>query len=57
MESQEDREVGEEAQEVRILYARLLFFLARICQKRGWLVGQWFQNKGILVLAGMKRRP
>ena len=39
---------------MRLLCARALFFLARLCQKRGWLVGQWFQNKGILMLSGVK---
>jgi len=39
---------------MRILCARVLFALARVCQKRGWLVGQWFQNKGILMLSGVK---
>jgi hypothetical protein len=38
----------------RLLVARLLFFLARIFQGRGMLLGQWLQNKGILLLSGMK---
>jgi hypothetical protein len=38
----------------RTLAARLLFFLARIFQGRGMLVGQWLQNKGILLLSGVK---
>tara|TARA_R110000824_G_scaffold80103_2_gene201682 strand:- start:1758 stop:1892 length:135 start_codon:yes stop_codon:yes gene_type:complete len=36
---------------LRILAARLLFFIARIFQSRGMPVGQWLQNKGILLLA------
>jgi hypothetical protein len=36
------------------LLARLLFSLARVFQGRGMLIGQWFQNKGILLLTGVK---
>jgi|TARA_B100000900_G_C20300685_1_gene602094 hypothetical protein len=36
---------------VRILAAKILFYLARVLQSRGMLLGQWFQNKGILMLA------
>jgi len=39
---------------MRSLLARLLFFGARLFQRRGMPVGQWFQNKGILLLAGVK---
>jgi hypothetical protein len=39
------------------LAAKILFFLAKIFLSRGMLVGQWFQSKGILLLAevGSKR--
>jgi hypothetical protein len=33
------------------LTAKILFFLARVFQGRGMFLGQWFQNKGILLLA------
>ncbi len=36
---------------MRLLFARCLFFIARVLQGRGMLLGQWFQNKGILVLS------
>jgi len=39
----------------RIFTAKILFFLAKVFQGRGMLIGQWFQNKGILLLAGSKR--
>jgi hypothetical protein len=39
---------------MKLLAARILFFLARLCQGRGMLIGQWFQNKGILLLAAGK---
>ena len=41
---------------MRLLLGRVLFALARVCQKRGWLIGQWFQNKGILMLAVVSRK-
>jgi hypothetical protein len=39
---------------MRILAARLFFFLARVFQGRGMPIGQWFQNKGILLLTRVK---
>jgi hypothetical protein len=39
---------------VRLLLGRLCFVCARIFQGRGLLLGQWFQNKGILLLTGVK---
>tara|TARA_A100001515_G_scaffold144630_1_gene149311 strand:- start:3449 stop:3580 length:132 start_codon:yes stop_codon:yes gene_type:complete len=39
---------------MRLLAARLMFFFARTLLRRGMLLGQWFQNKGILLLAGAK---
>jgi len=39
---------------MKLLLARLLFILAKVFQGRGMLIGQWFQNKGILLLAGVK---
>jgi hypothetical protein len=39
---------------MKLLLARLLFILAKVFQGRGMLVGQWFQNKGILLLTGVK---
>tara|TARA_R100000329_G_scaffold149259_1_gene139566 strand:+ start:44 stop:181 length:138 start_codon:yes stop_codon:yes gene_type:complete len=36
---------------MRILAARVMFFFARTFLSRGFLVGQWFQNKAILLLA------
>jgi|TARA_R110000851_G_scaffold200220_3_gene351374 hypothetical protein len=36
---------------LRLLAAKILFSLARLFQGRGMLVGQWFQNKAILLLA------
>tara|TARA_A100001515_G_C4525115_1_gene194913 strand:- start:128 stop:262 length:135 start_codon:yes stop_codon:yes gene_type:complete len=36
------------------MLSRLLFFIARILQRRGMLLGQWFQNKGILLLSKVK---
>tara|TARA_A100001515_G_scaffold98485_1_gene79394 strand:+ start:1139 stop:1270 length:132 start_codon:yes stop_codon:yes gene_type:complete len=41
---------------MRLLFARCLFLVARVLQSRGMLLGQWFQNKGILLLAGMKEK-
>jgi hypothetical protein len=41
---------------MKLLLARLLFILAKVFQGRGMLVGQWFQNKGILLLAGVKTK-
>jgi hypothetical protein len=41
---------------MRLLLARILFFIARVFQGRGMLVGQWFQNKGILLLSGVKTK-
>jgi hypothetical protein len=38
----------------KLFLARVYFFLARIFQGRGMLIGQWFQNKGILLLTGVK---
>jgi len=38
----------------RILLAKICFLLAKVFQGRGMLMGQWFQNKGILLLAGVK---
>ncbi len=40
------------------LLARLYFWLARVLLSRGHLAGQWFQNKGILVLIkiGVRKR-
>jgi hypothetical protein len=38
------------------LTAKILFFLARVFQGRGMLIGQWFQNKGILLLAGVESK-
>jgi len=39
---------------LKILIARILFFLARAFQSRGMLFGQWLQNKGILLLSKVK---
>jgi hypothetical protein len=39
---------------MNLLLSRICFFFARIFQSRGMPVGQWFQNKGILLLAGIK---
>tara|TARA_R110000824_G_scaffold380030_1_gene572256 strand:+ start:2000 stop:2131 length:132 start_codon:yes stop_codon:yes gene_type:complete len=39
---------------MKLLAARLFFFLARILLRRGMPLGQWFQGKGILLLAGVK---
>tara|TARA_B100000029_G_scaffold286527_1_gene280285 strand:+ start:1169 stop:1300 length:132 start_codon:yes stop_codon:yes gene_type:complete len=39
---------------MRLLLARVFFLCARIFQGRGMLLGQWFQNKGILLLSGVK---
>ena len=39
---------------MKLLAARVLFFLARIFQSRGMPIGQWFQNKAILLLSGVK---
>ncbi len=39
---------------MRLTLARVIFFLARILQKRGIMLGQWLQNKGILLLASIK---
>jgi hypothetical protein len=39
---------------MKMILARTLFLLARVFLKRGMLLGQWFQNKGILLLAGTK---
>lgn len=41
----------------RKILAKVCFFAARIFQGRGMLIGQWFQNKGILLLVevGSKR--
>ena len=36
---------------MRILAAKVMFFLARTFLSRGFLLGQWFQNKAILLLA------
>tara|TARA_B100000131_G_scaffold316237_1_gene355984 strand:- start:229 stop:363 length:135 start_codon:yes stop_codon:yes gene_type:complete len=41
---------------IRIIAARMSFFLARFFNSRGMLLGQWFQNKGILLLAGVKAK-
>jgi hypothetical protein len=41
---------------MRLLLARITFFLARAFQSRGMPIGQWFQNKGILLLAGVKHK-
>jgi hypothetical protein len=41
---------------MRLFLARILFFCARIFQGRGMLVGQWLQNKGILLLARVKAK-
>ncbi len=41
---------------MRLFLGRLLFALARPCQKRGWMIGQWLQNKGILMLASVRRK-
>ena len=49
VESQEVR--GEE--EVRKIAAKILFLLARVFLSRGMLVGQWCQNKAILLLSGV----
>jgi hypothetical protein len=38
----------------KTLTAKLFFVLARVFLGRGMLIGQWFQNKGILLLTGMK---
>jgi hypothetical protein len=38
---------------MKMLLARTFFFFARFFLSRGMLLGQWFQNKGILLLAGM----
>ena len=42
---------------MKLLLARVLFFLARKLQSKGMMLGQWFQNKGILLLSkiGPKR--
>jgi hypothetical protein len=37
-----------------MILAKTLFFLARVFLSRGMLIGQWFQNKGILLLAAGK---
>jgi hypothetical protein len=42
---------------MRLLAARLFFFLARNLQRRGMPIGQWFQSKGILLLTGVRARP
>jgi hypothetical protein len=39
---------------MKLLTARIFFFLARVFQSRGMPIGQWFQSKGILLLAGIK---
>jgi len=39
---------------IRKTLARGFFLLARVLLRRGILLGQWFQNKGILLLAGVK---
>jgi len=39
---------------LKLLAARVLFFFARLFQSRGMLLGQWFQNKGILVLSKVR---
>tara|TARA_Y100001963_G_scaffold153926_1_gene241669 strand:+ start:1726 stop:1854 length:129 start_codon:yes stop_codon:yes gene_type:complete len=39
---------------MKLLAARVLFFLARIFQSRGMLLGQWLQNKGILLLSKIR---
>jgi len=40
---------------MKTLLVKLLFLLARICLSRGMLIGQYFQNKGILLLSGVKQ--
>mgnify|MGYP007010370901 FL=1 len=49
VESQEVR--GEEV--MRKIAAKILFLLARVFLSRGMLVGQWCQNKAILLLSGV----
>jgi len=39
---------------MRLMLAKVLFFFARPLQKRGIMLGQWLQNKGILLLANTK---
>ena len=34
-----------------MVLARILFALARVLTSRGYLLGQYFHNKGILMLA------
>jgi len=41
---------------MKLLLAKVYFFLARQLQSRGMLLGQWFQNKGILLLAGAGKK-
>ena len=39
---------------MRLMLAKVLFFFARRLQRRGMMLGQWLQNKAILLLAGIK---
>ena len=39
---------------MRKTLAMILFFLARVFLSRGMRVGQWCQNKAILVLTGVR---
>ena len=39
---------------MKITLARCYFWLARQLLSRGNILGQWFQNKAILLLASMK---
>ena len=41
---------------MKLLAARVAFALARIFQGRGMLLGQWFQNKGILLLSKVRTK-
>jgi hypothetical protein len=41
---------------MKLLAARILFFCARVFQSRGKPLGQWFQNQGVLLLAGVKAK-
>jgi hypothetical protein len=41
---------------MRKILAKLLFLLARVFLSRGMLVGQWCQNKAILLLVGTRSK-
>lgn len=39
---------------MKFALARFYFWIARLFLSRGKILGQWFQNKAILLLAGIK---